>query len=476
MNFYEAVSPLDYRYYGGDKKLFEKLRAFVSEEAFMKYELKVEVALVKVMSRYPSIKKPICLPEVAREVEEASHYVTYEEVYLEEKKTHHNIRALVNCLKRRVSVKAKPFVHLFATSSDIMDTATALRLKDLSREIILPDLIKLEELLIKIAREGADVVQIGRTHGQHAEPITFGFAMAEYVNRLGNRIKSIKEASENLRGKLSGAVGAYNALSLVNDNFSPEIFEKMILKDLGLKPSLHSTQIVEPEYLGDLVYSVISCFSVLANLSDDIRHLERTEIGEIVEEKGWERIGSSTMPHKVNPWNFEHIKSMWKAFMPRIITVLMDQISEHQRDLTNSASSRFLMEIFTAFIHCVERLNAALGKIEINRERMGKNLNFSKEFIVAEPLYILLSINGHPDGYGCVRKLLAKSRKEKKSLRELIGEDEEVKLFLAKINERQRKVLNNPEEYIGISREKTENICEFWESSLENIKSHKIVL
>ena len=470
MNFYEAVSPLDYRYYGGDKELFEKLRVFVSEEAFIKYELKVEVASIKVMTKYPSLEKPICSPEVAKEVEEASHYVTCEEVYLEEKKTHHNIRALVNCLKRRVGVKAKPFIHLFATSSDIMDTATALRLKDLSKEVILPGLVKLEKLLIEIAREGADVIQIGRTHGQHAEPITFGFAMAEYVNRLGNRIKSIKETSENLRGKLSGAVGAYNALSLlIDDNFSPEVFEKMVLKDLGLKPSLHSTQIVEPEYLGDLVYSVISCFSVLANLSDDIRHLERTEIGEIVEEKGWERIGSSTMPHKVNPWNFEHIKSMWKAFMPRIITVFMDQISEHQRDLTNSASSRFLMEIFTAFIHSVERLNTALGKIEIDRERMRKNLNFNKELIVAEPLYILLSINGHPDGYGCVRKLLAKSRKEKRSLRELIGEDKEVKLFLAKINERQRKVLNNPEEYIGISREKTESVCEFWESYIENL-------
>jgi len=99
---------------------------------------------------------------------------------------------------------------------------------------------------------------------------------------------------------------------------------------------------------------------------------------------------------------------------------------------------------------------------------MKKNLNFSKEFIVAEPLYILLSINGHPDGYGYVRKLLAKSRKEKRNLRELIDEDEEVKLFLAKINERQRKVLNNPEEYIGISREKTKDICEFWESYIES--------
>jgi len=137
--------------------------------------------------------------------------------------------------------------------------------------------------------------------------------------------------------------------------------------------------------------------------------------------------------------------------MPRIITVFMDQISEHQRDLTNSASNRFLMEIFTAFIHSIERLNTALGKIKIDKERMRKNLNFSKELIVAEPLYILLSINGHPDGYGCVRKILAKSRKENRSLRELIWEDEEVKLFLAKINERQRKVLNNPEEYIGIS-------------------------
>ena len=122
---------------------------------------------------------------------------------------------------------------LFATSADILDTATALRFKDLTQKAILPDLIEFESRLIDLAREHAETVQIGRTHGQHAEPITFGYALALYVSRIGNRIELIDHTSQNLRGQFSGAVGAFNGLSLVVEQ--PEQMEADLLAEAWIE-------------------------------------------------------------------------------------------------------------------------------------------------------------------------------------------------------------------------------------------------
>jgi adenylosuccinate lyase len=456
IKIYDMVSPLDYRY---NKVVLEKLQPFVSEEAFIKYQARVEAALVKVMAKWG-----ICSEDVAKEIEKACESITAEEVYREEENTKHNVRALVNCIKRKVSDAAKPFVHLTATSNDITDTANAMRYRDLFKQVILPDLLKLEKLLIEKACIYSDLIQIGRTHGRYAEPVTFGFTLAKYVSRLADRIEAINKAVENLRGKFSGAVGAYNALSLIVKD--PENFEKEVLAEVGLKPAIHSTQIVEPQFITDLVCSVISCFSVLANLADDFRHLLRSEIEEIEEVGIEERIGSSTMPHKVNPYDFEHVKSMWKAFMPRIVTVFMDEISEHQRDLTNSASGRFLTELFVAFDHSINWLIEAISHIKVNEEKMKEHVEKSKDEIVAEPLYILLAIHGHPNAYEYVRELLRKAKKTGRKMTEIIWEDENLKPYLEKMTEEQKEILKDPEKYVGKAKEKTLSICSYLKATL----------
>ena len=468
MKIYDNVSPLDYRYYAGDEKFFERLKPYVSEEAFIKYQLKVERTLI-----YALFDLGICSSQVADEVRKACDQTTAEEVYKEEEKIQHIVRALANSIKRKVSPEAQRFVHLFATSADITDTANALRLQELTRDIILPDLIQLQKTLIKIARDYAQVVQIGRTHGKHAEPITFGFAMASYVSRIGSRIKSIENARQNLRGKFSGAVGAYNALSLPFPK-APHLFEKLLLAYLGLQPTdtSISTQIVEPEYQTDLVYAIISCFSVLANLADDIRHLHRTEIAEVQEKYKETVVGSSTMPHKVNPKNFEHVKSMWKEFMPRMITSFMDQISEHQRDLTNSASGRFITELFTAFDYSIVRLTDALKGIQIATDKMRENLRMSKDSIIAEPLYILLALNGYANAYNYVRALISNTHDNGKKLSEMIWEDKEIKPFLEKLREEHKAILRDPSKYIGHSYERTIVTCDEWEKRATSLSKY----
>jgi adenylosuccinate lyase len=336
----------------------------------------------------------------------------------------------------------------------------------------MPDLLQLEQLLIFLAEKYAEVPQIGRTHGKHAEPITFGFALATYVSRLLGRIRRIIDSAENLRGKFSGSVGAYNALSLLSED-DPENFEIQLLHELNLKPSdgSISTQIVEPEYLADLTYTIVSCFSVFANLADDIRHLHRTEIAEVQQIYRVDDIGSSTMPHKVNPRNFEHVKSMWKAMMPRMITVFMDQISEHQRDLTNSASGRFPIEVFVAFDYSTRRLISAFEKIDVDVGRMRSNLESSKDKIIAEPLYILLAMNDVPNAYSRVRELVAESETSNKPLTEIIRRQPDVRAVLEKLTASQMAVLQDPAKYVGQSSKRAHAVAGQAQTAIEVLLS-----
>ncbi len=459
MDRFDSISPLDYRYYTGNKELHDQINEFLSEKAAIRYLLLAEEKLAEALC-----ERGVCSRETYAEISGACKQVTAQEVYEEEARIRHDIRALVNCIRRKVSEKAKPYVHLTATSSDITCTADAARMKDAAEKLLIPQLLQLEKTLIETARREKESLQIGRTHGQHAEPITFGYAMCEYVSRLGNRILALKKAAANLRGKMSGAVGNYNASMLFFQE--PEEFEKEVLEKLGLTAATHSTQIGEPEYAADYMHAAVSAFGVLANLADDMRHLQRTEIAEIAEEFGSEQVGSSTMPHKRNPVNFENVKSMWKAFMPRMTTLYMDQISEHQRDLTNSASTRFSTEIIAALALSANRMDRIMKKLAVNRQKMKAHLQESRQSIAAEPAYILLAALGHPDAHEYARKLTLKAQKEAKSFSDLLMQDNEARPYLDKMTEEQLSIIRNPENYTGIAARKTEAVCKHWEEEL----------
>jgi len=455
-----TISPLDFRYYARKKDLVVKLSPYLSEEGYVKYLAKVESALVKVLA-----KRGICQKKISDEVSVACDKITAKEVYDEEDRIKHNIRALVNCIKKRISKQAQPFVHFTSTSYDIVATADAVRYKDFTSKVLVPKLKEFEKNLIEIAEREKDTVQIGRTHGQFAEPITFGFALAQYVSRFGQRIIEIERNANNLRGKFSGAVGSYNASSLIFDE--PEKFEQEIMDELGIKASPTSTQIAEAEFMADYCNSIISAFGVIANLSDDMRHLQRSEIAEIAESFGAEQVGSSTMPQKRNPINFENVKSMWKVYMPRMVTNYLDQISEHQRDLTNSASGRFIGEMLAAFYISVERLDKVMKKLVVDKKNMERNFSQSKDMIIAEPLYILLASYGHPDAHEHVRKLTLESQKTGQKVIDLAKKDSSLKQYFSRFTEKQKDILNNPEKYTGIASRKTSKVCSEWRKKLD---------
>ncbi|MDD9953560.1 MAG: lyase family protein [Candidatus Woesearchaeota archaeon] len=446
---YENISPLDYRY------INKHAREYLSEDAFMRYQLNVEAALVAGFAKHG-----LCSKKIAAEVQAGCAKVTAADVYEEDARIKHSTRALVNCIRNNVSDEAKPFIHFTTTSFDIVDSANAARYKDFTNNVLAPAIKDLLQTLITLAEREKATVQIGRTHGQHAVPITFGYAIAEYVDRIGNTMEKIQAAGDDLRGKIAGAVGSHNGQALFIKD--PLQFEKDVLQELGIQPSPHSTQVVEPEYTLTLLHHVVSCYGILANLADDMRHLQRSEIGEVAEQFGKNQVGSSTMPHKRNPWNYENIKSLWKETMPRLMTHYMDQICEHQRDLSNSASARFIPEIFALFLESVTRMNTIMSRVIVDKENIQQNLDDSKELVIAEAFYLLLAFHGHPDAHEYIRVQTLEVQKTGTPLRELIAADASVKKYTDKFTNEQQAIVNNPEAYTGICTKKTELLCKKW--------------
>ena len=413
------LSPLDHRYWQANAHLFDSLAETLSERAAVRYSVRAEAALLTVhIRRHLGGRRDFL--DAAGQLEER---VSPEDVSREEEITRHNVRALVNVIQRHLPGELAPWVHLGATSVDILDTAMAMRIRDALRGTVIPLLLDLLDALTAITREHAHTPQAGRTHGQMAVPVTFGFATAEYVSRLGQSIERIHHLSGALKGKLSGAVGAYNALSLITDD--PEAFEAEYLELLGLTRADYANQIVEPEHLLRLLLEINIAFGVIANLADDLRHLQRSEIAEAAESFGGGQVGSSTMPQKRNPWNSEHVKSLWKAFSPRALTFFMDQISEHQRDLSNSASGRFVTDYIAGFTAAAARMKGVLLGLQVNAERMAHNLRTLGGGTGAEPAYILLALSGRGNAHETVREAALKADSSGRPLMDVLREDRE---------------------------------------------------
>ncbi|MDR2718642.1 MAG: adenylosuccinate lyase [Treponema sp.] len=470
---FRNISPLDHRYSISEQAVFESLVPWLSEEALIAACVKAEIAL---MIAHLTVRGKIS-PAIRSDLEKAAASIDPAEVYTEEEKTRHNIRALVNVLKRYVAPELAPLVHLGATSVDILDTSLSYRMAGVTRHIVLPLLKKLELLLCAFAEREAETPQVGRTHGQHAVPITLGFAIAEYVSRLGKSIVEIEQRSKELKGKLAGAVGAYNATSMIVQN--PEELERLYLAELDLEPSEHSTQLVEPEYLLRLLLEFNTAFGIIANLADDLRHLQRSEIGELREGFAADQVGSSTMPQKRNPWNSEHVKSLWKAFMPRVNTFFMDQISEHQRDLSNSASQRFIADYIAGFCLAISRMTGVIEGLGADRERLLANLRGGSGLaggVLAEPAYILLAESGVSDAHEVIRKITLNAEKENISFAQALAKEPDIlqriggkmaELGLIASPEDALSFFEKPERYSGLAAHKAKQLAKKYKKIFE---------
>lgn len=475
----ELLSPLDYRYYFANKEVFDKLAEYFSERGVISYCVKVELSLLKSIAPYCGLSE-----QLVDKAHESTQQLDVAEILEEEEKTKHNIRAIVNVLKRHVPEEVAPYIHLGATSFDISDTAASLRLKDASNNVVIPLLIQLQEALIDIAERHIDQPQVGRTHGQFAVPITVGHTFTEYVSRLGNSIIEIETLSQKLVGKLSGAVGAYNALSLIVPN--PLEVETKHLQSLGILPSEFSNQVCAPESALRLLLEYNVAFGIIANLADDLRNLQRSEIGELSEFFDEStQVGSSTMPQKRNPWNSEHIKSLYKVFSPRVISFYSDQITEHQRDLTNSASQRFISEYVAGFVAAINRAYSVVSKLVINKKDIEKNISLAGDSILAEAAYILLALSGYTHAHEIIRKTSIKMHTEKCSILEALRSSPDDDDDAWNLLERQLQKLGLPcadeffssiTNYIGKSVEKSAIIINTHKKHIATIKNKSHIL
>jgi adenylosuccinate lyase len=451
---YSAIDPLDARYYDPE------IAGYLSERSRIAFQAYMEAALAHALADFG-----ICSKEVAEEIETATTKVTAEAVDEHEKTTKHDVKALVNTIKDQLSDQSKPYVHFGATSYDIVASALSLQLRAATQEMVIPRLVELEKTLLKLTKDYADTVQIGRTHGQHAVPITFGFAMAEYVDRLGSSIRSLQVLSGKLKGKFSGATGSYNALSLFVDD--PLEFEKKVLSYVNLEPAPYSTQIIPAENYVRLLDELVVTAGIMANLSHDMRHLQRSEIAEVREAFEAGQTGSSTMAHKRNPWNFENIISMSKQVTAQIVNANLNLSSEHQRDLTDSASARFYGVILASVASMAARLNKVMSKIEVDEENMNRNLYASGGAIAAEPLYLLLEKYGHTTAHEVAKNLAHQAQEAGKTLYEFVSADQEIADYFARFTDAEKQILQEPEKhYTGLAAKKALAVHDHWLETL----------
>lgn len=459
---FAQASPLGFRYLNRD------LSPFTSEQAKIVY-----MALAEASIALKLYDRGLCPKKAMTQIVRACSQLKAAEVYLYEygdkkrgvKGLKHDVRSLVLAICMRISKIARPHVHAFATSYDIIDTANAARLRDALLDVIIPELVKVEGHLCRLAIQYADAVQVGRTHLQHASPVTFGLPMAGYAERLGRQIVKLRRDANNLIGKFSGPVGTHAPASLaVQDTLR---FEREVLACMGLKPGRFSSQIVMPEDAVEVYHRLVVIAGILANLADDMRRLQSTEVAEIGEPSGVNEGASSIMPHKVNPITWENIKALFKEILGRMIPRYLDLISEHQRDLTNSASGRFAFEMVELLCTMVKSANRILPAVVVDTDRMTFNLGLTKDQIISDPLTTLLARLGHPDAHATTGRFSKAARKKLGTIFAELQADEELRPLLAKMTGKQFAILRHPEKYVGVAPQKARSIARRWQRILK---------
>jgi adenylosuccinate lyase len=403
---------------------------------------------------------------------------------VERKKTHHDIRALVRIIQKIVGPKLARWIYFPLTSYDGICTGMSWLFLQAYLKVIAPSAKKLVKVLVELIIKYAGLVQIGRTHGQHALPITFGFWLATILFRFVYSWQQADRYAKELLGKISGAVGAYNAqLGTGIEKRGDKItFEQEVLKRLGLKPALISTQILPPEPMAFFLFSISTMSAAIAQLGNDARHLMRTEIGEVTEAFDPGQVGSSTMGNKRNPLNFENTVGMWLKTIAEFQKVMLTMISDHQRDLVGSS---VLRDFATILVNLQEQMNKLLrknksgvpflGRIVVDAKACQRNLRHSAGFTIGEPLYIWMQIAGYEgDAHKLVNeKLMPIAQAQKisllKALTEIAKTDEKVAKALQAIPVEAIKLLRKPNLYIGKAKEKALEIANWAKTVSETL-------
>jgi adenylosuccinate lyase len=439
------ILPIDTGRYGTPemKRIFE-------EENRLQKMLDVEAALAWAHAEVGNISSK----DAEKIMQMAStNYVKLSRVTAIEKEIKHDVAALARAFAE-VCGSSGAYVHLGATSSDILDTATALQLKE-AVSLIEKRLSDFELVLLKKAEKYRRTVMMGRTHGQHALPTTLGFKFSVWMRENARHIQRLRECSERLLvGKMSGAVGTQAGLGPHASKI-----QELVMQKLGIKAADISTQIVQRDRYAEFVMLMALIASSLENFATEIRELQRPEIGELFEpfEKA-KQVGSSTMPHKRNPITCEKVCGLAKIMRGLVPPALENVPTWHERDLTQSSAERFILpEACILIDYMLVLMTGIVSGLVIDEERMKRNIGLTRGRCMSEAVMIALTERGmsRQEAHEHLRVLAIKSETENRPFKNILLEDKKVCELL---NEKEITKALIPRNYLGTAAKQVEQM------------------
>ncbi len=441
------ILPIDTERYGT-----REMKEIFEEKSKLQRILDVEAALAWAHARFGNIPKKDAGIIMSKA---STRYIKLERVKAIERDVKHDIVSIVRALAEQCGSSGN-YVHLGATSYDIVDTAHALMMKD-GLELIEQKLAALEEILIEKAKIYKTTIMIGRTHGQHALPITLGFKFSIWLRENARNIQRLNQCSERLLvGKMTGAVGTQAGFGKHASSI-----QQLVMKKLRINHADISTQIVQRDRHAELILLLALIASSLDNVATEIRELQRPEIAELFEAFEYaKQVGSSTMSHKRNPEICERICGLAKIVRGLVPPSLENVVTWHERDLTQSSAERFLIpEAFILVDYMLFLMTKVLTNLKVDEERMRQNLGITQGRTMAEAVMTALIRKGvgRQKAHEVLRKLTIKSELEKRNFEEVLVENKYMRSFLTK-----REITNalNPEKYLGTAIEQVERIIE----------------
>ncbi len=360
-----------------------------------------------------------------------------------EEEVKHDVIAFLTNVAEYVGDDAR-YIHYGMTSSDILDTALSVQMVE-AGNLIKTVLEKLISVLKKRASETKDLVMIGRSHGVHAEPITFGLKMALWFDELNRQLKRLEEAIETVRvGQISGAVGTY-------DHLSPEV-EKYVCEQLGLKPASISTQILQRDRHAHYMNTIALIGGSLEKFSTEIRHLQRTEVLEAEEYFSKGQKGSSAMPHKKNPIVCERISGMARILRGNALAAMENIALWHERDISHSSVERVIIPDSTMTLYyMLRKMSNLVADLVIHPENMIDNLNITNGLIYSQAILLALTQKGvsREDSYRLVQRNAMRVWDEKISFVDALIDDLQIKEYLSREEINQICTIENRLKNIG---------------------------
>ena len=343
-----------------------------------------------------------------------------------ENEVKHDVIAFLTNVGEHVGPESR-FIHLGMTSSDILDTALSVQMKQ-SAELLLKDLEALKDVLARRAKEFRNTVMIGRTHGIHAEPITFGLKLALWYAETLRNIDRLKSAAATIAvGKISGAVGTYQHLD-------PSV-ERYVCEKLGLKPSPISTQILQRDRHAEFMNALAVCGCSLEKFATEIRHLQKTEVLEAEEYFSKGQKGSSAMPHKRNPVTCERIAGLSRVLRGNALAAMENVALWHERDITHSSVERVIVpDSCIVLDYMLVQFTKIVDNLLVYPEHMQRNLDETHGLVFSQEVLLALTKKGmkREDAYRIVQERAMKVWESGSNFKELILASEEVKKVLTR--------------------------------------------